>query len=197
MLTDPPAAYPAARPTGLRLVSLPGPFFRIDTQPVAAWSWAPFPEPRYRFDSAAGAYRVRYAARSDEGAARERYRDSGSFIPPDHAGHHLVTLDGRARVLDLRNENVLDTLHLDEQISSSRIDPWFGAAHRLTDAVRAWWGDRIEGIAYRSRTTPTTSMNLAFFEHASLSGASVPLAQCGEFLDRLILRRGFAIGFPY
>jgi hypothetical protein len=140
---------------------------------------------------------VRYAARSDEGAARERYRDSGSLIPADHAGHHLVTLTGRVRVLDLRNERVLDALGLDDQISTSRADPWFNAAHRLTDAARGWWGTRIEGIAYRSRTTPETSTNLAFFEHAPLDGTSVQLAECSDLLDRLVVARAFTINFSY
>lgn len=157
----------------------------------------PFAEPRYRYDSAAGSWRVRYAARSEEGAARERYRDSGSLIPVDHADHQLVALTGRVRVLDLRNEDILDALGLDDQISTSRADPCFNAAHRLTDAARAWWGDRIEGIAYRSRTTPETSTNLAFFEHAPLTGKSTPLAQCTGLLDRLVLARGFTVEFPY
>lgn len=181
----------------MRLISLPGPFFRIDSQPVAAWSWAPFALPLYRFDSATGTFRAPYAARSDEGAARERYRDSGSFIPTDHGGHHLVTLTGRVRVLDLRNEAVLDALSLDDQISTSRADRWFGAAHRLTDAARTWWGGHIQGIAYRSRTTPESSTNLAFFQHAPLAATSVPLSQCGELLDRLVVGRGFTVDFTY
>ncbi len=164
---------------------------------MGTWRWAPFAEPKYRFDSATGACRVRYAARSDEGAARERYRDSGSFISADHAGHHLATLTGRVRVVDLRNEDVLDALELDDQISTSRANPRFDAAHRLTDAARGWRGARIEGLAYRSRTTPETSTNLAFFEHAPLAGTSVALAECGEFLDRLVVGRGFAVDFAY
>ena len=140
---------------------------------------------------------MRYAARSDEGAARERYRDSGSYIPAEHAGHHLVTLTGRVRVLDVRNEDVLDALGLDDQISTSRADPWFDAAHRLTDAVRGWWGNHVQGIVYRSRTTPETSTNLAFFENAPLQGTSVALAQCSNLLDRLVIGRGFTIDFTY
>ncbi len=100
-------------------------------------------------------------------------------------------------MLDVRNEDVFDALELDDQISTSRADPWFEAAHRLTDAVRAWWGDHIEGIAYRPRTTPETSTNLAFFEHAPLAGTSMPLADCTELLDRLVLARGFTIDFRY
>jgi RES domain-containing protein len=140
---------------------------------------------------------VRYAARSDEGAARERYRDSGSMIPIDHTTHSLVTLTGRVRVLDLRQEWVLDELRVDDQISTSRSDPWWDAAHRLTDAVRQWWGEHVEGIVCRSRTTPETSTNLAFFAHAPLAGTSVPLAARADLLDRLVLTRGFTIDFAY
>jgi hypothetical protein len=140
---------------------------------------------------------VRYAARSDEGAARDRYRDSGSLIPADHATHSFVTLTGRIRVLDLRQERVLDALLLDDQISTSRSDPWWDAAHRLTDAVQQWWGDYVQGIVYRSRTTPETSTNLAFFRHAPLHGTSAPLATRPDLLDRLVLTRGFAVDFAY
>lgn len=178
-------------------MSIPGPFFRIEAQPHAGWSWVPRPDPLYRLDSAAGLWRVRYAAKSDEGAARERYRDSGSLIPVDHATHSLVTLTGRVRVLDLRQERVLDELQLDDQISTGRTDPWWGAAHRLTDSVREWWGEHVHGIVYRSRTTPETSTNLAFFAHAPLAGSSTQLDACADLLDRLVLTRGFTVDFPY
>lgn len=178
-------------------MSIPVPFFRFDTQPYGSWNWAPFPEPRYRFDSAAAFWRVRYAARTDEGAARERYRDSGALIPADHATHSVVALTGRVRVLDLRQERVLDELHLDDQISTSRADPWWDAAHRLTDSVCEWWGEHVHGIVYRSRTTPESSTNLAFFAHAPLAGTSVPLGTHSNLLDRLVLTRGFTVDFAY
>lgn len=177
-------------------MSIPGPFFRFDAQPHGTWNWVPHPEPRYRFDSAAGLWRVRHAARTDEGAARERYRDSGSLIPADHATHSLVTLTGRVRVLDLRQERVLDDLRLDDQISTSRSDPWWDA-HRLTDAVCAWWGEHVHGIVYRPRTTPESSTNLAFFAHAPLAGTSMPLGTHSNLLDRLVLTRGFTVDFAY
>lgn len=178
-------------------MSIPGPFFRIEANPHGGWNWTPFPDPRYRFDSAAGLWRVRYAARSDEGAARERYRDSGSLVPTDHATHSLVTLTGRVRVLDLRQESVLDALHLDDQISTSRTNPWWEAAHRLTDSAQEWWGEHVHGIVYRSRTTPATSLNLAFFAHAPLTGRSVQVETCADLLDRLVLTRGFTVDFAY
>lgn len=181
----------------MRLVSIPGPFFRVEAESYLSWNWQPFSVPQHRFDSASGLWRVRYGARSDEGALRERYRDSGSFIPTDHALHSLVKLTGRVRVLDLRQEAMLDVLGLDEQISTGRSPAWWNAAQRLSDAVREWWGERVEGIVYRSRTTPTTSSNLAFFSHAPLSGTSVPVEACSELLDRLVLTRGFTIDFTY
>lgn len=58
-------------------------------------------------------------------------------------------------------------------------------------------GGHIEGLAYRSRTTPETSTNLAFLEHAPLAGTSAPLAGCTELLDRLVLARGFTIDFQH
>lgn len=178
-------------------MSIPGPFFRIEAIPHAEWNWTPFPNPHNRFDSAAGRWRVRYVARGDEGAARERYRDSGSLIPADHAAHSLVTLTGRVRVLDLRRERVLDELQLDDQISTRRTDPWWAAAHRLTDSIGEWWGEHVHGIVYRARTTPETSTNLAFFAHAALVGASVQLDTCSDLLDRLVLTRGFIVDFAY
>lgn len=54
-----------------------------------------------------------------------------------------------------------------------------------------------EGIAYRSRITPESSTNLAFLDHATLSGSSVPLRACSDLLDRLIIRRGFIIDFDF
>lgn len=196
-LSDPPAQFPAARPAGLRLRSLAGTFHRLDGDPPDAWSWEPFQEPRHRFDSAAGLVRVRYASTTRVGAARERYRDTDSFVPADHASHHLVTLTGRVRVLDLRREATLDALGLDDQISTSRAADWWDAAHRLTDAAVGWWGDRVHGFLYRSRTTPERSTNLVFLSNAPLEATSVPLGGAADYLDELVVAAGFTVDFPY
>jgi hypothetical protein len=50
--------------------------------------------------------------------------------------------------------------------------------------VREWFGDDCGGIAYRSRTTPQRSANLAFFRHAQASARS---------LGRLADQRGLLI----
>jgi hypothetical protein len=151
--------------------------------------------PRFRFDSAAGLARVRYASTAPHGAARERYRDTGSYIPPDHAGHYLVTLTGELRVLDLRREATLDTLGLDDRISTGHEPDVWEAAQQLSDLVRQWWGDTAHGIAYRPRTTPETSTNVAFFRHAPLRGRSIRLDRARRLTDELVVRYGFTIDF--
>lgn len=186
---------PERRPPGLRLRAIPGPFYRIEAHSFSQWGWERRPAPRFRFDPASGAVRVRYAATSSHGAARERYRDAGSYIPPDHAAHYLITLTPTAptRVLDLRQEAVLDALGLDDRISTGHDPGVWAAAQGLTDLVLAWWGGAVHGIAYRSRTTPQTSANMAFFRHAPLAGRSQQLRRARPFLDSLVVRHGFAV----
>ena len=157
--------------------------------------WEPHPVPRYRFDSAAGATRVRYAATASHGAARERYRDTGSYIPPDHAGHYLVTLTGDLQVLDLRREATLDALGLDDRISTGHEPEIWEAAQQLSDLARRWWGEKIHGIAYRPRTTPETSVNVAFFAHAPLRGRSIRLDRARRLSDQLVVGYGFTVDF--
>lgn len=189
------ALIPTRRPLGLRLRTLAGPLYRIEADPFSAWDWTPHPQPRFRFDSASGAHRVRYAATTPHGAARERYRDTGSYIPPDHAGHYLVTLHptGPLRVLDLRQEPILDALGLDDRISTSHEPDVIADAQQLSDLVDGWWGPSIHGIVYRSRTTPTTSLNVALLPQAPLRGRSQALHRARRFLDILTVRHDFTI----
>lgn len=190
--------FPALRPAGLRRRSLPAgsELWRIDAAAPPAWTWAGFPDPRFRFDPASGAFRVRYAGLTVHGAARERYIDSGRYIPPDHRDHRLVQLTTARpfRVLDLRTEANLDALDVDDQISTSHRPLVWDACHRLADAVRGWWTD-LDGIAYRPRTTPASSMNVAFFSLNGLNASSRPLHRCTAELDDLVLHHEFTIGF--
>jgi hypothetical protein len=172
--------------------------WRIDAEPPREWSWTGFEQPRFRFDSAAGRFRTRYASPTIDGAARERYLDTGSYLPADHADHLLVRLAPRRplRVLDLRTEANLDALGVDDRVSTSHEDRIWRLCHELADAARRWWDD-LDGIVYRSRTTPSTAWNLAFFSTAAMTTRSRPLHSCGPELDRLVLRRHFTIGFGY
>ena len=143
-------------------------------------------------------FRTRYAGLSLAGAARERYLDDGLYIPKDHAGHfltHLVTTRP-FRVLDLRTEANLDALDVDDQISTSHHLPVQTACHELADAARRWWED-LDGLVYRSRTTPMKSVNIAFFSLDGLKSTSTRLSECGAELDDLVLHHQFTVGFDY
>jgi len=193
--------FPGARPAGLRRRSLPAgtELWRIDGSDPAVWDWGGFPTTRFRFDPASGAFRVRYAGTSIVGAAREKYLDTGRLIPADHAKKHLVHLIATRpiKVVDLRTQANLEALDVDDRVNTSHEDLVWEACHRLADAMPRWWAE-LDGIAYRSRTTPRASMNVAFF---SLDGfeieASRELDTFVNELDELVLHHQFTIAFPY
>jgi len=78
---------PIDRPPGLILTVQTWRLFRLEAAPFTEWSWAAFADPQYRFDSITGSHRVRYAASTETGAARERDRDTGGWVPASHADH--------------------------------------------------------------------------------------------------------------
>jgi hypothetical protein len=192
------APFPDGRPVGLRRrsITVGTEIWRVDATEPGDWTWEGFPEPRYRFDPASGNFRTRYAGTTLVGAFRERYRATGSMIPSDHATHHLVRLvvARNLRVLDLRTEKNLDALQVDDQISTGQHAEVWETCHRLADAVRRWWED-IDAIVYRSRTTPETSGNFAFFSNDSFEVQSHVLAERTDVLAGLILRHGFTVGW--
>ena len=65
--------------------------------------------------------------------------------------------------------------------------------HRLADGARRWWTD-LDAIIYRSRTTPTTSANFAFFTDG-FTIESWALADRTDILTDLVLRHGFTVGW--
>lgn len=204
-MPDLPAGYlallPLARPVGLRRrrITAGTEIWRIDTTAPAAWTWDGFPEPRYRFDPASGAFRTRYAGMTLLGAFRERYRATGLVLPADHTAHHLIRLvaSRHLRVLDLRTEKNLDALRVDDQISTGQhaAGVW-ETCHQLADAVKRWWSD-LDAIVYRSRTTPQTSANFAFFANDAFDMQSWPLAERTDTLTDLVLHNGFTIGWEF
>jgi hypothetical protein len=199
---DLPAGYqaqlPEVRPVGLRSrrVSAGTEIWRVDATDPAGWTWEGFPDPRYRFDPASEAFRTRYASTELVGAFRERYRATGLVIPIDHAAHHLVRLVAarHLRVLDLRTERNLDALDVDDQISTGQHADVWATCHRLADAARRWWAD-LDAIVYRSRTTPTTSANFAFFADDGFAIESWGHADRPDILTELVLRHGFTLGW--
>ncbi|HSS10897.1 MAG TPA: RES domain-containing protein, partial [Acidimicrobiales bacterium] len=150
----------------MRLVRIAGSWWRIEAKHPDDWTWAPFPTPRNRFDPMSGRFRVRYAANRPAVAARERF--PGRLITPVQGEYWLVELGGGALALPLTRQANLDTLRLDDRISTGRIDvdrrsdpdPLLGTCASLADAVYDWWGGRPPPLVYRSRTTPGVGRNL-------------------------------------
>jgi RES domain len=199
---DLPAGYlaplPEVRPAGLRRrrVTAGTELWRVDATNPASWAWDGFPTPRYRFDPASGAFRTRYSASNLVGAFRERYSPTGLVIPSDHASHQLMRLVAARHllVLDLRTERNLDALRVDDQISTGMHAAVWTTCHRLADAARRWWPD-LDAIVYRSRTTPETSANFAFFASDPFAIDSRTLAERTDILANLVLRQGFTVGW--
>ena len=186
------------RPVGLRRRSIPAgsEFWRVDATLPADWDWTGCAEPRYRFDPRSGAFRTRYAGATLVGAFRERYRSTGLVIPADHRTHHLVRLVSarNLRVLDQRTETNLDVLQVDDQISTGQHPDVWATCHRLVDAAGRWWTD-IDAIVYRSRTTPESSLNYAFFGDDGFDVESWPLGERIDVLTALVLYHGFTINW--
>lgn len=195
---DPTASYlrrlPAERPGGLRLSVVRRPWYRLDAQPPGDWNWEPYPKPRSRFDSAAGAFRLRYAGDAMRVALRERFDESRRTVRETALRQRLVELSGPARVVDLRKDHTLDALGVDDQISTGRSPGIWEACHHLADLVHEWFGERCDGIVYRSRTTPQHCANLAFFGHATFAVRDLgPLGEQRELLLDAVAKDGFTI----
>jgi hypothetical protein len=185
---------PSVRPRGLRLTSVRADWYRLDSTPPDAWTWTVYPTPMSRFDSAAGTTRVRYAGDAPRVALRERFDREERKVTARHLDLVLVELTGPLRVLDLRRDDILDALGLDDQISTSRAPDVWSTCHVLTDRVHTWFGERCDGLVYRSRTTPQRSANLAFFPHAPVAARSLgPLREQTALLSSCVLSEGFAV----
>lgn len=125
---------------------------------------------------------------------RERFDRDERRIDAVALRMHLVELTGAVQVLDLRRDRTLDALGLDDQINTSRAPGVWAACHQLADLVHDWFGARCDGIAYRSRTTPQQSANLAFYAHAPLAARDLgPLAAQQNLLAECVLSDGFTI----
>lgn len=195
---DPTSDYacrlPTERPTGLRLRTINRSWFRLDSHDPSRWTWESFAQPRYRFDSAAGTFRVRYAGDGQRGTMRERFDAEGRIVSKDALDLRLVQLTGRLRVVDLRQDGTLDALGLDDQVNTARAPSVWTGCQQLADLIYNWYGQRCHGIVYRSRTTPQRSANLAFFEHAPLTATSLGrLDEQTSLLATAVVSDGFTV----
>ena len=103
--------------------------------------------------------------------------------------------------LHLTHQATLDTLHLDDRISTGRIgpagradpDPLLERCGQLADAVYDWWDHQPPPIVYRSRTTPT-GRNVAFTATASPQAVTARRLRDATALHvHLVLRLGFTV----
>lgn len=163
-MTPSPFVLPDERPVGLRTRRSRLPWYRIDATHPDRWGWGAFDQPRHRFDPASGRFRVRYAASTARGAARERFPERR--MSAADGALWMVRLDGDLRLLDLCSEATLDRLGIDDRISTSRLprartpttpDPFLDTCGRLADLTRDWWAGDVPAIRFRSRPAPATS----------------------------------------
>lgn len=191
-------SLPLQRPAGLASRTVPAgvQLWRVEAAEPTDWTWNGFPQPRFRFDPVSGTFRTRYAATAAEGAFRERYRDTGRTIPADHASQYLIRLVSTRplRILDLRTQRNLDALDVDDQISTGQRARVWRQCHYLADAARRWWPD-LDAIVYRSRTTPETSTNYAFFARDAFAAQVWALASRTDVLVDLVLRHDFTVNW--
>jgi len=125
---------------------------------------------------------------------RERFDQQRRRVLKADLEVSLVELRGAVRILDLRRDGILDALGLDDQLSTSRARDLWIASQRLVDLVADWFGERCDGIVYRSRTTPERAANLAFFEHAPLVARNLgALREQVDLLDSIVLSDRFEI----
>jgi hypothetical protein len=125
-----------------------------------------------------------------------------TFDPDRHIGaasldRWVVELRLTGAVVDLRTDDTLDALGLDDQISTSRARPVWSTAQELGDllwrhAVAA--GRKAPALLYRSRTTPQHNSNVAFFGHsvAEIVGAR-RLRDLPALLDAVITADDFTV----
>jgi hypothetical protein len=85
-------------------------------------------------------------------------------------------------------------LDLDDQISTGQHPVVWDACHRLVDAARTWWDD-LDLIIYRSRTTPATSVNVAFFSTDAFEVESWLFVDRVDVVVDLVLHQGFTVGW--
>lgn len=108
---------------------------------------------------------MRYAANRPAVAARERF--AARTISEADGQLWLVQISLSERVLALTHQANLDTLGLDDRVSTGRIDmssridpdPLLDTCGHLGDAVYDWWNGFPPPLLYRSRTTPGVSQH--------------------------------------
>jgi hypothetical protein len=125
-----------------------------------------------------------------------------TFDPDRHIGaaqldHWVVELTLSGGVLDLRTDDTLDVLGLDDQISTSREPRVWATAQALGDVVWRGYAARqrpVPAIVYRSRTTPQHNSNVALFAHSMAEVIrTAQLRDLSGLLEAAITADGFSV----
>lgn len=123
------------------------------------------------------------------------------LITPAEGDVWLVELTNMPSALHLTRQSVLDTLGLDDRISTGRIelsrrtdpDPLLDTSGRLMDAAYDWWRGSPPPLVYRTRSVPD-ARNIAFTETAAAVIVQArPLREATALHAHLVLRAGFSL----
>lgn len=123
--------------------------------------------------------------------------DPERYIAAAALDRWVVALTVSSGVVDLRTDDTLDALGLDDRTSTSREPQVWRTGQELGDLL--WEGyaarDRpAPALVYRSRTTPQHNVNLAFFEHSVGQVVSaVRLRDLPGLLEAAITADGFTV----
>lgn len=109
----------------------------------------------------------------------------------------VVELTLTGSVLDLRTDDTLDALGLDDQVSTGRAPGVWTTAQALGDLLWQGYaarGRRAPAIVYRSRTTPQHNANVALFAHSVAEVLSVRrLRDLPGLLEAAVTADGFTL----
>jgi len=123
--------------------------------------------------------------------------DPDRHISAAQLDHWVVELTLNGSVLDLRTDDTLDALGLDDQISTSREPRVWQTAQALGDVVWNGYTARarpVPAIVYRSRTTPQHNANAAMFAHSIATVLHVErLREQTGLLEAAITADGFTV----
>lgn len=123
--------------------------------------------------------------------------DPERFISAQALDRWVIALTITGGLVDLRTDDTLDALGLDDQISTSRAPQVWDTAQRTGDLLWVEYAARSRpapSVVYRSRTTPQHNVNIACFEHSVTRVVSVTrLRDMPALLDAVIIADGFTI----
>ena len=123
--------------------------------------------------------------------------DPDRHISAGQLDHWVVELTVGGSVLDLRTDDTLDVLGLDDQISTSREPRVWATAQSLGDLVWGAYTARqrpVPAMVYRSRTTPQHNSNLALLGDSVASAVSTArLRDLPGLLEAAITADGFSV----